>query len=340
MSSVDIIIPNYNYGRFLPDCISSIESQGIDDYRILVVDNASTDDSVAIARTCAARNPRIEIVVNETNIGPQGNFNKGLTLASADYVMFLCADDWLAPGSMRRALHALDAHPEASFAIGREIHLLAEIVDIPPDVLHASAPWAELSCADFIRRICRFEGEQLALAGVVMRRAARERAGFYDERLHYYDDLEMALRLSTFGPVLLSASCHVIRRMHGANISATQWQSDLSGFDETLRALAIFFGNEDLDVPDRIALRREAEHNLAAQIYWRALSEAASGNIRRAKALYRFAVKIAPRYVFAPPLGYLRRRGGVRHVAAALRQRLLRSSAPEPAVRLGSSGGA
>lgn len=337
MSSVDIIIPNYNYGRFLPDCIASIESQGLDDYRILVVDNASTDDSVAIARTCAAQNPKIEIVVNETNIGPQGNFNKGLTLARADYLMFLCADDWLAPASLPRALVALDANPDASFAIGREIHLLAEYCDIPPEVLHASAPWQRFGCADFVRRMCQFEGEQLSLAGVVMRRTIRERAGLYDERLLYYDDLEMALRLSTFGPVLLSTSYHVIRRMHGANISATQWQSDLSGFDETLRALAIFFKNEALDIPERDTLPRDAEANLAAQVYWRAFSEAASGNLRRAKVLYRFAIEVAPRYALAPPLGYLRRRGGARRIATAIRQRVLRTRPPEQTIRLGSN---
>ncbi|MGE8585976.1 MAG: glycosyltransferase, partial [Agrobacterium tumefaciens] len=47
MSSIDIVIPNYNYGRFLEGCGESVRGQNIPDMRILIIDNASTDDSVA-----------------------------------------------------------------------------------------------------------------------------------------------------------------------------------------------------------------------------------------------------------------------------------------------------
>ena len=50
MASVDIIIPNYNYARFLPACVESVLAQDVRPLRILIIDNASTDDSVAVAR--------------------------------------------------------------------------------------------------------------------------------------------------------------------------------------------------------------------------------------------------------------------------------------------------
>ena len=69
MASVDVAIPCFNYGRFLPDCVGSVLSQGIDDLRILIIDNASTDDSVEVARRLAADDPRIEVVVHTAQPG-------------------------------------------------------------------------------------------------------------------------------------------------------------------------------------------------------------------------------------------------------------------------------
>ena len=61
MSTIDIAVPSYNYGRFLGDCLDSICAQEVDGLRVLVIDNASTDDSVAIAREAARADPRIEL---------------------------------------------------------------------------------------------------------------------------------------------------------------------------------------------------------------------------------------------------------------------------------------
>src|SRR5687767_7873152 len=121
MPSVDICIPSYNYARYLGDCINSILSQGIDDLRILVVDNASTDDSVEVARRFAAADPRIEVRARPVNLGPHASFNEGVDWASADYFMILCADDFLAPGALRFAIQRMEEHPSATFVHGPDL---------------------------------------------------------------------------------------------------------------------------------------------------------------------------------------------------------------------------
>ena len=69
MSSVDIAIPCYQYGRYLRDCVASVLSQDIDDLRILIIDNASTDNSVAIARQLAEEDARVSLLARSQNSG-------------------------------------------------------------------------------------------------------------------------------------------------------------------------------------------------------------------------------------------------------------------------------
>src|SRR4051794_15273165 len=98
MPMIDVVIPNYCYGRYLPACVESVVSQGIDDIRILIVDNASTDDSVEVARALAARDARITVVARERNLGHHASYNEGVDWAEADYFLLLCADDLLVKG--------------------------------------------------------------------------------------------------------------------------------------------------------------------------------------------------------------------------------------------------
>src|SRR4051812_9333148 len=63
--SVDVIVPCYNYGRFLGDCIGSVLAQQGCDVRILIIDDASTDNSLEIARALSAADPRVQVRAHE-----------------------------------------------------------------------------------------------------------------------------------------------------------------------------------------------------------------------------------------------------------------------------------
>src|ERR1700755_3050400 len=122
MASVGIAIPCYNYGRYLRECVASVLSQGVADVRILIVDNASTDDSADIARAIAAEEPRVEVLAREENMGPHASFNAGVDWASADYFMVLCADDLLAPGCLANAVSVMEADKGIAFTYGEDVH--------------------------------------------------------------------------------------------------------------------------------------------------------------------------------------------------------------------------
>jgi len=108
---VTIVIPSYNYARFLPDSIGSAAAQTFPDTEILVLDNASTDETAEVVRGFAARDRRIRYVRNKTNIGAIPNFNKGIALAAGEYVKVLCADDRLEPECLERTLPPLERDP-------------------------------------------------------------------------------------------------------------------------------------------------------------------------------------------------------------------------------------
>src|ERR1700738_5097729 len=110
MSSVSVVIPCYNYGHFLEEAVgSALTGQDGVDVRVLIIDDASPDDSAQQAHRIAAADPRVEVRVHETNKRHIATYNEGLLeWADGVYVALLSADDRLAPGAPGRAGAPLD----------------------------------------------------------------------------------------------------------------------------------------------------------------------------------------------------------------------------------------
>src|SRR4051812_4578035 len=105
MSRVDVVIPCYNYGRYLAACVDSVLSQDGVDVRALIIDDASTDDSVRMARALAASDERVRLRCHPRNRGHIATYNEGLLeWADAEYLVLLSADDLLVAGALRRAV--------------------------------------------------------------------------------------------------------------------------------------------------------------------------------------------------------------------------------------------
>jgi len=154
MASVDVVIPCYQYGQFLRGAITSVLNQGLSDLRVLVIDNASTDNSVEIARGLELEDHRIEVVEHTTNLGAKASYNEGVEWASADYFLLLDADDLLAPGALQRAVAVMEQHPNVSFTHGREAHLLSNN-RIDPELSTDEADWDIITGRAFIENYYR-----------------------------------------------------------------------------------------------------------------------------------------------------------------------------------------
>ena len=95
MPLVTVCIPTYNGAAFLGECIDSAIAQSFGDLEILVVDDSSTDDTLAIARSHARRDKRIRVCHNTANLGLVGNWNRSVSLARGEWIKFLHQDDRL-----------------------------------------------------------------------------------------------------------------------------------------------------------------------------------------------------------------------------------------------------
>ena len=113
---ISIIVPNYNYAYFLDKRIESILKQTYTDYEIILLDDASSDDSVKVLEKYK-NNPHVsQIVVNEQNTGsPFKQWMKGILLAKGEWIWIAEADDLCEPTFLETCMHYIKT--ESNIAI-------------------------------------------------------------------------------------------------------------------------------------------------------------------------------------------------------------------------------
>src|ERR1035441_7330528 len=102
---ISVLIPTYNYARYLPEAIESVLEQDLRDLEVLISDDGSTDGSAEVIACYAAKDSRIRFQIHPANLGMVQNWNWCLSAARGEYIKFLFGDDKLAS---RQALRKLD----------------------------------------------------------------------------------------------------------------------------------------------------------------------------------------------------------------------------------------
>lgn len=115
---VSIIVPNYNYARYLPQRMASILNQTYSHFELILLDDCSQDDSVEYLKHLSQSEGRvIRLVINEKNSGsPFRQWQKGLDLAVGDYVWIAEADDYADVSFLEKAVEVMERYPTASLA--------------------------------------------------------------------------------------------------------------------------------------------------------------------------------------------------------------------------------
>lgn len=306
MASVDVVIPCYNYGRFLGDCVASVLAQESVQLRILIIDNASTDDSLNVARELAASDDRVEVLAHSINRGATFSYNEGIDWAASEYFLILDADDLLAPGALARAATVMDDNGRVSFTHGVEARLEADgnvrafEIKSGPDLLVTTG-------LDFIRRLCRTPVNDIGANTVIRRTSVQKDVGHYRGSLPYTDDLEMWLRLANAGSVACIRTVQAVRRYHASRMSVHYQSVQVRDFVERERAFESFFANEGITIPEADLLMAEAQRGLGEHAYWSAISHFSQGHRHIGTELMRLSHQRRPRAFLLPPLGWLAR---------------------------------
>jgi len=264
MSSIDVVIPCFQYGRFLRNSVGSVSCQNVDALRVLIIDNASTDDSLDVARQLAAEDKRINIIAHERNLGPIASFNEGIDWATADYYMSLDADDLLTPGCLKRAMSIMDEDQSIAFCYGAEREISSDgtisngIVGEQPDV-----GWRVSTGTEFIKRLCSKGYNFVANPTVVRRTRIQKSIGYYDPDLTYAVDMNMWLRLATRGKVAATSAVQGIRRVHPGQMTQVYRDTPVIDLIEHLNNFEHFFHHEGGQLPSARSDRAKVVRRIA-----------------------------------------------------------------------------
>lgn len=139
--TLSVLLPNYNHADFLPRCLDAILNQSFRDFELIIVDDASTDDSVRVIEEYARRDPRIRFYRNPQNRGVVPTLNRALELARGEFAHGAASDDYVLPGYFQDATDLLRKHPQAGLALG-----LTECVNDNGRTTFVGPEWAAEPC--------------------------------------------------------------------------------------------------------------------------------------------------------------------------------------------------
>jgi GT2 family glycosyltransferase len=205
---VHVVIPARNGGDQLLACLQSLQASTCPVARIVVVDDASTDDAVA---RVAARFPGIEVLRNEKNLGFGATCNRGIQQAiehDADYVLLLNQDTTVSADMLAQLVACGDEHAAAG-CIAPKTLATQPMPDGRPRLLYAGAwrQWLPLGQdipgigrADQATAAAPIEVDYAWGHGMLLRSAALREVGLFDpDFFMYYEDIDLCLRLHDAG---------------------------------------------------------------------------------------------------------------------------------------------
>lgn len=215
MAALSVVVPAYNAGPYLKQAVDSLLAQRLPGLEVVVVDDGSTDESLAALSGLPVR------LIRQANRGEAAARNAGVRAAAAPFVTFLDADDLLSPGALASRLEFLASHPDEQAVGGLPSRLIDERGGVAAEVFERMARTLSFPfrLTDAYYRGGSFFPVSCSL--YVYRRELFDRAGFYDETLPVAPDCDFHFR------VLKTVSIPVLRvpvfdrRLHGSNLSLT-----------------------------------------------------------------------------------------------------------------------
>lgn len=318
MSSVSVVIPCYRYGHFLEQSVGSVlTGQDGVDVKVLIIDDASPDDSAEAARRLAKSDARVEVLIHARNKGHLATYNEGLLeWADGDYTVLLSADDRLTPGALVRAAALLDAHPNVGFVYGHPLRFQTD-QPLPPARTEGKG-WSVWPGRWWLERRFKAAHGCITSPEVVVRTDLQRKIGGYDPRLPHSGDIEMWMRFATHADVgYLKGVDQAYYRVHSASMSKTDFAGQLDDLRQRKVAYdAVLEYAEHLPVSYRDGLSATVNRKLARQALYRASRAFDRGRTSQVPVdeLAEFAASCYPAYDRLPEFAGLsvRRRIGAK----------------------------
>jgi glycosyltransferase involved in cell wall biosynthesis len=269
VTSVSVLIPCYKYGQFLEEAVSSVLDDQIGvDVRVLIIDDASPDNSAEVARKIAASDARVEVIVHATNKGNIATFNEGLLeWADGDYCALVSADDRVTPGALGRARDLLDANPGVGFVYG---HALWVTHGAPsPEARAKVRGWSVWPGTWWLEQLFRQGENPITSPEVVMRTSVLKKVGGFDARLPHAADMELWMRLAANSEVgFIRGVDQAYYRLHLENMR--KGYSRLRDLSERRLVYETVLDRYGETLPDAKRLSDAMRRQLAREALWEA----------------------------------------------------------------------
>lgn len=247
--SVSVVIPVYNAGVYIKAALESVIAQSWPVDEVIVVDDGSTDDTVAQAGKYSGR----ITLLQQKNMGPAAARNRGVREATGALVAFLDADDIWLPDKIARQLLVLQQGPKTAMVYGRYRNMLEKDGALSPPLppmVRSGKVFTELLVESFI-----------LLSTVIVRKEVLDGVGGFDETLLTAEDTNLYLKIAREHRIAAIDEVVVHRRIHGTNLSE-RVDVPIGTLDNLDRIVALYPDT----APDRFEPMRKAYEKRGGQL--------------------------------------------------------------------------
>jgi GT2 family glycosyltransferase len=220
MPIVSVVIPSYNHSRFIGNAVQSVLGQSENDLELIVVDDGSTDNSLEVLS--AISDPRMR-VFPQSNQGAHAAINRGLELATSEYLAILNSDDFYHPQRLEKLVGILKQHPEAGM-IGSYIQVI-DSEGVPLGIKHGYhdlEPWTlpdpgrSFRSGEDLRMVLLTENFWATTSNYIFSHEWLSRVGPF-RPLRYAHDWDFALRIANGARLLMVPEPLMSYRFHQTN---------------------------------------------------------------------------------------------------------------------------
>ena len=210
---VSVLMTAYNREKYIAEAIESVLASTYTNFQLIIVDDCSTDNTVTIAKSYALKDERIQVYVNEKNLGDYPNRNKAATYAKGKYLKYLDSDDTIFPGGLAYCIEQMEKYPTASFGLS----MIDNAHSIPSVFMNSE----EVTRKHF------FTSSHLSTGptGTIIMRELFEKIGGFDTRFRMASDSFFNIKVAILTPVVLLKDRFFFYRMHEG-----QEQNNLKGY--------------------------------------------------------------------------------------------------------------
>lgn len=203
-SLVSVIIPCYNHGQYLPEAVNSIWQQYYPATEIIIIDDGSTDNTKEIVKNL----PDVTYIY-QTNQGLSAARNMGIKISHGEYLVFLDADDWLLPESIRTNISYLHQNKSLAFVSGAHEKVFVATGETVDEILEIKE-----------NHYCHLlQGNYIGMHATVMYRRSVFNDFLFDVKLNACEDYDLYLKITRKYPVLHHTQKIAAYRIHGSNMS-------------------------------------------------------------------------------------------------------------------------